>query len=155
MVMLRYDDLDTFPWFHLYLEDFNSIRSDSKRWEPFLEWSGLSPDDAFTAVSYGTYPIVNIKKSINSNAHDYGHFNPNFPDDIWIRRDSVQIYENTEDEARAFQTEKYLEKLILHELVHWGRHRGALGDEFEYDGRDSGDMFEESAYSNPNMPHLG
>ena len=154
MVMLKNNDLDTFPWFHRYLEEFNSVRFDSKRWEAFLEWSGLSENDAATAISYGTFPIINIKPTLSS-PHDHGHFNPNFPDDIWIRRDSVQTYEHTEDEARAFQTAKYLEKLILHELVHWGRNYAALGDDFEYDGNDSGDMFENAAYSNPNLPHLG
>ena len=155
MVMLRNHDLDTFPWFHLYLEEFNNVRYDSKRWEPFLEWSGLSDDDAFNAVSYGTYPFVNVKKSIFDSAHDYGHFNPNFPDDIWVRRDSVQNYENTSDEVKAFQTAKYLEMLILHELVHWGRHRSALGDDFEDGGLDSGKLFAKAAYKDPFNPHLG
>lgn len=154
MVMLRNDDLDRYPWFHLFLEEFSYVRQDSKRWEPFLEWSGLSETAAFDAVSYGTFPFVNVKKTLYS-PYDYGHFSPKFPNDIWIRRDSVQGYETTEDEARAFQYAKYLEKLILHELIHWGRHAGALGDDFEYSGNDSGDMFENAAYSNPNMPHLG
>jgi hypothetical protein len=163
MVMLRNDvtkkdpvsDLEEFPWFHLFLEEFNSVRNESKVWEAFLEWSGLSDQDAFDAVSYGTFPYVNVKKSIFDSAHDYGHFNSNFPDHIWVRRDSVQTYEKTTDPSVEYRTGKYLEMLILHELVHWGRHRSALGDDFEEGGLDSGKLFAKAAYNDPYNPHLG
>lgn len=155
MVMLRNEQLDEFPWFHLFLEDLSRLRYESKIWEPFLEWSSLSDTMAARAVAYGTFPIVNVKKSIFDNAHDYGHFKPSFPDDIWIRRDSVQTYEKTEDPAVEWKTGKYLESLILHELVHWGRNASGVGDDFESGGLDSGDMFQKAAYSDPNNPHLG
>lgn len=155
MVYLKNVHLDEFPWFHMYLEELNQARYESKIWEAFLEWSCLSDNVAFNAVSYGTFPIVNIKKSIFDNAHGYGHFDPNFPQDIWVRRDSVQTYENTTDPTEEWQTAKYLEMLILHELVHWGRHHSGAGDDFEYDGLDSGKMFANAAYKNRHKPHLG
>lgn len=155
MVMLRNNHLDEFPWFHLFLEELAKVRYESKVWEAFQEWSGLSDTEALRAVSYGTFPIVNIKKSIFDNAHGYGHFNPKYPDDIWVRRDSVQTYEKTTDPNVEWRTAKYLEMLILHELVHWGRHYGALGDDFENGGLDSGKLFANDAYQDRHNPHLG
>jgi hypothetical protein len=155
MVMLRNDQMEEFPWFHMFLEELVSVQYSSKIWEAFQEWSGLDESEALKAVSYGTFPIVNIKKSIFDNAHDYGHFSESKPDDIWVRRDSVQTYEKTTDATVEWETGKYLEMLILHELVHWGRFHSALGDDFEENGLDSGKLFANAAYTNRHKPHLG
>lgn len=152
--MLRNHQLDEFPWFHLFLEELPEIHYRSKIWESFLEWSCLSDREGLKVVSYGTFPFVNVKASIFDSAHDYGHFKPSRPNDIWIRRDSVQTYEKTKDVTKEWQTARYLEMLILHELVHFGRHHSGAGDDFEYGGLDSGDMFEKQAYINPNLPHI-
>lgn len=154
MVMLHNSNLDEFPWFLGFLEELNEVRNNSRVWEAFVEWSALSENEAFKTVSYGTYPIVNIKKSIFDSAHDYGHFNPSYPDDIWIRRDSVQTYEKTNDPNVEWKTGKYLEMLILHELVHFGRFHSGVGDDFEVNGRDSGKLFAKDAYTDPYNPHL-
>jgi hypothetical protein len=169
MVMLRYkklpsertnenpydSDLDEFPWFLNFLETLSQIRNQPKIWEAFVNWSSLSNDEAFNAVSYGTFPYINVKGNLFGSAHDYGHFKPSMPNDIWIRRDKVQTYEKTQDPGEEWRTAKYLEKLILHELVHWGRHASGVGDDFEVNNSDSGDLFEADAYNDPDNPQNG
>ncbi len=155
MVMLRNKDLDEFPWFHLFLEELFQIRENSKVWEPFLEWSSLPDSEAYRAVCYGTFPFVNVKGSLFGDPHSYGHFSPSTPDDIWVRRDSVQTYEKTSNPGIEWKTGKYLEMLILHEMVHWGRHHSGVGDDFYVGEADSGRMFAKAAYNDPYNPHLG
>lgn len=154
MVWLRDKDIVDFPNFEGYLQTFQQIQDNKKVWDAFLKWSYLPADLAVQSVSYATYPIVNVKKSIFDNAYDYGHFSPERPDDIWVRRDSVQTYENSEDTTEVYQTERYLESLILHEMIHWGRYHMSSLDKEEKDGTDSGDKFQAEAYSNPYKPHL-
>lgn len=154
MVWLRDEDIVEFPNFDVYLQTFHKIQDNKKVWDAFLKWSYLPIDTADESVSYATYPIVNVKKSIFGNAYDYGHYSSDFPDDIWIRRDSVQTYEKSNDATKIHQTERYLESLILHEMVHWGRYQMSSKDKDDPDGTDSGDKFQKEAYTNPHKPHL-
>lgn len=179
MVMLRYkklpseinpnndfdSDLDEFPWFLIFLEDFNLVRFDPRVWEAFKNWSCLSENEAAKVLTYGTLPYINVKGALQGPkaAHDYGHFEPSKPNDIWIRRDTVVRYEKTTDPNVELETGKYLEYLILHELVHWGRHHSGAGDDFEITKPDSygfmkdfdsGNLFGEEAYRNFYKPHL-
>lgn len=179
MVMLRYkklpseikpennfdSDLDEFPWFLIFLEDLNLVRFDSRVWEAFKKWSCLSETEATKVLTYGTLPYINVKGAMQGSkaAHDHGHFKPSKPDDIWIRRDTVVTYERTTDPNVELESGKYLEYLILHELVHWGRHHSGVGDDFEVTKLDpngfmkdfdSGNLFGEEAYKNFYKPHL-
>lgn len=154
MVWLLDKHIVEFSKFDSYLQNFsNSVQDSQKVWDAFLKWSCLDVSSAVEVLSYGTYPIIKIKDSIFDSAHDYGHFNPSFPDEIWIRRDAVQTFDKTTDARVEFEKGKYLESLILHELVHWGRYWTSSEDESE-GGLDNGDKFQEEAYKNVYKPHL-
>ncbi len=156
MVWLMDKHIVEFSKFDSYLQNFsNSVQDSQKVWEAFLKWSCLDVAAAVEALSYGTYPIIKIKKSAQDNAADgdYGHFNSSFPNEIWIRRDTVESFDRTKDANREFMYGKYLESLILHEIVHWGRHWMSMEDKIE-GGLDTGDKFQAEAYTNVNQPHL-
>ena len=154
MVWLRDSQIVEFPWFDMFLMDFSYVRDLPKVWNAFLKWSYLDEETAANAVSYGTFPIVNVKKSLHS-PYDNGHWNISMPNEVWIRRDEVKIYEKTMDPIIEFNAAKYLESLILHELVHWGRYQMSAEDPYYEGQKDSGDMFKREAYKDPNQPHLG
>ena len=158
-------DLDEFPWFLNYLEDLHKVRFESRVWEAFKKWSCLSENEAYNAVTYGTYPYINVKGRLTGSTavYDHGHFTPSKPWDLWIRRDLVQTYEKTVDPTAEFETGKSMEYLILHELVHWARHHSGVGDDFEVTKPgpngvvidfDSGKLFGEEAYKNFYKPHI-
>ena len=164
--LIKFDsDLDEFPWFLIFLEDLHKVRFESRIWEAFKKWSCLSENEAIKVLTYGTYPYINVKGNLvgSTATGDHGHFKPSRPHDIWIRRDEVQRYEKTTDPHVELATGKYLEYLILHELVHWGRHLSGAGDDFEVTKLDpnnfmkdfdSGNLFGEEAYKNFYKPHL-
>ena len=159
-------DLDEFPWFLLFLEeDLKKVMYEPRIWEAFLKWSCLGEGEAANVLTYGTYPYVNVKGKLvgSTAAHDHGHFSPSRPDEIWIRRDAVQNYEKTTDQHKEYEYAKYLEYLILHELVHWARHHSGVGDDYTETKKDpaglikefdTGNLFGEEAYKNFYKPHL-
>jgi hypothetical protein len=154
MVWLMDKHIVEFSKFDSYLQNFsNSVQDSQKVWDAFLKWSFLDVAAAVEALSYGTYPIIKVKDSIFGSAHDYGHFKSSFPNEIWIRRDSVQTFNSTTDATVEYQTGKYLESLILHEMVHWGRYWTSSEDK-EEGGLDNGDRFQAEAYKDVNNPHI-
>ena len=48
---------------------------------------------------------------------------------------------------------RYFEQVLLHEVVHWGRHLAGLPAEIE--GREAGSWFEHLAYGVPYIGHSG
>jgi len=90
--------------------------------------------------------------------HAYGHFNSSRPNEIGISRiEELNTLESPKATSTAiYQDEKYLQKLLLHELVHWGRYWSMDDDKYvdPASQTDTGDAFENEAYDNPDMPHL-
>jgi hypothetical protein len=151
MVWLYDQHIVEFPRFEFFLQSLGSNVQDNDRiWEAFLKWSTLDVDSAVTCLSWGAFPIVKVRKEFDPGSH--GSFKPSEPDIISVRRDKVSDYSNGKDETRVYQHGKFLEMLILHELVHWGRH--AMSREDYEDDPDSGRRFAMEAYDNVAQPHL-
>jgi hypothetical protein len=136
-----------FPNFNSYLQGFNRVLREPRIWDAFKKWSGLNSALAQMSASYGSAPAIDF---LPLSATHYGEFKPSYSHRIWIRIDKVRSYEN----HQRYNDGKYLQKLILHEMVHWGRHIAHLDDADRGGCVDNGDRFENDAYTNPYQPWL-
>lgn len=146
--MFLAQDRDSHPNFVAYLKRLPLVQFVPKIWTPFVKWSGLSESQAKKTVAWGMLPWIHLGPI---TMIDHGGFDEKFPDRITIKSAVVRAYENRQD----FKDEKYLEKLILHETIHWARNLLGMPDKEEGPLRvDSGDQFENAAYTNPYQPWL-
>jgi hypothetical protein len=136
-----------FPNFDSYLQGFNRVLREPKIWKAFKKWSGLSDGFAQMSVNYGSAPAIDF---LPLSSTDYGGFEEAYAHRIWIRIDTVRTYEN----HQRYNDGKYLQELILHEMVHWGRHLLRLPDSEHGGYVDNGDRFENDAYVDPYRPWL-
>jgi len=134
-----------FPNFDRHLRSLNRVISQPRIWNAFTKWSGLSKSQAQMSVSYGSAPAIDF---LPMSSTDYGGFEEAFPHRIWLRIDKVREYENRLQPASG----RFLHMLILHEMVHWGRHLFHLPDSAHGGYVDNGDNFENEAYDNPYNP---
>lgn len=134
-----------FPNFDRYLQGFNRVMSQPRIWTAFKKWSGLSNAQALMSVSYGSAPAIDF---LPLSSVDYGGFEEASAHRIWIRIDKLRSYEN----HQATSVGRYLQMVILHEMVHWGRHLVHLPDNVHGAYVDNGDKFENEAYDDPNNP---
>ncbi len=161
MVFIKSSSAKEYPNFDIYLQYFVQAMDEPRVWEAFKKWSCLDESSAIKCVSYNTYPeivVPNKDKVLTAGVHSYGHFKPSLPNQINVNKVSelIAIDSGKTSSAKLYQTEKYLQKLILHELVHWGRYWSMEDDEYVDKATltDTGDAFEIDAYSNPDMPWL-
>jgi hypothetical protein len=159
------DKLEGFRKLDAYLLTFFTVQNNKKVWDAFLKWSTLDHTQAFYAISYGTYPKIQLYDTIFSNPHSHGHFKPKFPDVITVSLQMAQKLHWAETAQEKLMAEKSLEYLILHEMCHWGRHKNGQQDgnysktngKFNEDlsgNLDTGDRFELEAYTNPAQPWI-
>ncbi len=161
MVFIKDSKIDEYPNFDKYLQYFVQSMDEPRVWDAFLKWSCLDENSAIKCVSYNTYPEIVVPskdKLLTAGVHSYGHFKPSLPNQINVNKVSelINLESSKTSSAKLYQTEKYLQKLILHELVHWGRCWSMEEDEYVDKATltDTGDAFEIDAYSNPDMPHI-
>jgi hypothetical protein len=131
---------EDFPNFDRYLQEFARVMSEPKIWNAFKKWSGLSDSLAQMSVTYGGAPVIDF---LPQTTRHHGEFQPASSHRIWIRVDKVRDYENSQDYSNG----KYLQLLILREMVDWGRHLAHLHDDDRSGGVDNRDRFEDEAYS--------
>lgn len=152
MVWLKDDHIVEFPNFEFFLHGLSSrVQDEQKVFDAFLKWSTLDVSAAVECLSFSTNPLILVPKSI-TGPHSYGEFECAQPNLIEVRRDKVQEFDKGRDEAKIYRDGKYLEMLILHELVHWGRHWMSRED-YE-DDPDSGRRFAIEAYADYTHPHI-
>ena len=161
MVFLPSNRIDVYPNFDTYLQYFVQVVDEPRIWEAFLSWSCLDESTAIKCVSYATWPMIAIpppEKFQTAGVHGYGHFEASKPDQIGIEKlEKLRTIESsTASSASVYRAEKYLQKLILHELVHWGRYWAMESDDYVDKDTltDTGDAFEIDAYDDPDNPHL-
>lgn len=161
MVFIRQSKIEEYPNFDKYIQYFVQVMDEPRIWDAFLKWSCLDENTAINCVSYNTFPEIVLpdkKTVLIAGVHGYGHFKPSLPDQININKiNELNALESDKtSSAGLYQAEKYLQKLILHELVHWGRHQAMEPDEYVDKVKliDTGDAFEAEAYNDPSYPHL-
>ena len=112
-------------------------KQDKRIWKSFISMSELSHANAMRALMWGSLPIVRVV-SLKVN----GMFRASRPNFIWIDDTLVRRFETDWQNPYAC---KFMEILIMHEIVHWannkqrGKHKhGRYGMiDFDY-----GDWFE-------------
>lgn len=161
MVFLKDISRQEYPNFDKYLQYFIQAMDEPRIWNAFLKWSCLDESSAIKCVSYNTFPEIVVpskEKVLTAGVHSYGHFKPSLPNQININKvsDLITLDSDKTSAAELYRTEKYMQKLILHELVHWGRFWSMESDDYVDKATltDTGDAFELDAYDNPDKPHL-
>jgi len=161
MVFLKGNRIDDYPNFDSYLQYFVQVMDEPRIWDAFLKWSCLDESTATKCVSYATWPMIVVpppEKLEYAGVHGYGHFDSSKPNEIGIEKlEKLRTLESPSSSSTSiYNAEKYLQKLILHELVHWGRYWAMESDEYvdKATWTDTGDAFEIDAYANPDFPHL-
>jgi hypothetical protein len=156
MVMLASRDISLYPRINVYLMLFKmTVVNNKKVARAFMKWSALDEPRVLQCLSYGTLPTVNVYESLYESTDHNGKFKPSIPNDIFIARDIAQKYNRAKTTDDIFKAQKILERVILHELCHWGRHLIGASDEYYENGLDSGGKFAQEAYSDPLQPHRG
>lgn len=127
----------TFPLCGRYLINWmnpNILRSKvNRRWQAFTKWCG-SEARAIEACTWGQGPLVQINSSIVG--HGNGRFKgASFPDMVFIHGKIANAYERGDGWI-------IWESTVLHEMVHWARHKNGLKD----NGIEPGKQFELEAY---------
>lgn len=151
----------SFAGFLIY-SDLRLVVNNKKVWDAFLKWSTLSHDEAVKCVTGGTFPKVDCQ---NTDGTVNGCFKPSKPDYISLFKYDVTGASLEEDPIKRNEKLKMLESTILHELVHWGRHKNGVEQtkyaiikgkfvETGFGDIDVGQRFEMEAYSNPDKPWL-
>lgn len=125
------------------------VANNPKIWEPFKFWSKLPENEARAAVNGGTYPYIIVEPDKSTGGNKAGCFKPWHPDYIFIGRIEADEIKEGWDEFALPGLFKEMEATILHELVHWGRHKKLFDQpKFTEDGFtfDVGTKFEREAY---------
>lgn len=118
----------------LIYKDLQNVVGNAFVWNVFLKWSTLSHSEAVAAVCGETYPFVVVRPEFDGTAS--GCFDPKEPHIIRIGREEAQHAKGVADEFQRREALKGLEATILHELVHWGRHKnGAPQTKYKKDGK--------------------
>jgi hypothetical protein len=114
--------------------DLQKVVGNALVWNAFLKWSTLNHNDALAAVCGETPPFVVIEPKFDGSKS--GCFNSGEPNIIRLSREDAQHVKGVEDEFRRREALKGLEATLLHELVHWGRHKsGAPHTKYKKDGK--------------------
>ena len=140
-----------------YLMTFSRVKENKRVWEAFLRASKLDLTQAFTCIQYATLPVLTVRTDLFYIAKEGGHggFDRLQPNHIKINPQLMFALGSAETAQKKYEAEKQLEKLILHEMVHWGRFLNGQPDEYIDDSfNDEGDKFAREAYNNPALPHL-
>jgi hypothetical protein len=133
------------------------VYNDKRVWEALLKWSTLDEATALEALSHGHTPILKLKGSMTKTETDNGHFRPSEPHFISCGYHYAKAIDGgIEHGTLSWQQVKAFEGIVLHEMVHWGRCRNGVSDEFELliKGKlkgtywDNGLLFKSEAYNN-------
>lgn len=123
MVMLAANSMEAFRTTcvgNLIYRDLALIVNNRKLWEAFLNWSTLNHEKALAAVLGETLPYVDCT---NTDGTVSGCFRPSKSDFIYLNKYDAQNAKGAKDDFKRPELLKDLERTILHELVHWGRHQ--------------------------------
>ncbi|MEZ5426553.1 MAG: hypothetical protein R2747_09835 [Pyrinomonadaceae bacterium] len=149
MIFKQYDE---FPKFGAFLDNrFPMLEAFSPEiFEVFAEFC-MSKDLARQALKRGKYPLVKVKVLINPKIGKVdrrvgglyaGECEPTEKNVIFIQKENVVAYE--EGNGNPF----FLERVILHETVHWARFIGRKPARTP-DDKEAGSQFEIKAYNLP------
>jgi len=126
---------DRFPKSYAYLQtNLPQVSARPQVWNPFIECSGLTQNEAAEAIRWGTSPWV-FASSLNSA---WALFNQANPGRIEVNTDVLTHFEGDSSAAAA---QEFLLAKVLHELCHWGCFRKQVQETEE-----QGERFENLAF---------
>ena len=148
---MKFNDYKKYPKFNAYLRNYMPTLELIKPeiFKVFVKYCG-SEDIARTALQFNRGPVVLIKTPLKEEnilgEFAGGCFRGNKgPHEIWINPTRAIPYEGKENvHVCDLLSGADLEKIVLHELVHWGRYHA--GQTTLYNGAEAGTAFEKEAY---------
>ena len=114
--------------------DLPKVPLDLAVWQPFLEYSRLGVDTAKRALDWNSPPRL----FVSDTGAAWALFDPQRPNTVVVSRELVEYFEANPDSSRVRLD---LERVVLHELVHWALNAGGISETSE-----TGEAFETSAY---------
>ena len=125
-----------YPMLYVWLkEQFPNLSQNRKVWKALLKYGHLSEHEGKLLLKGEIGPAITVEE-LNGPLSE---FDPTIPGKIALSRQLIEEWQSD-----AASKSNSLERVVLHELIHWANYAKGIEERNE-----AGDMFEREAYAEP------